>query len=120
YFQTLPDNDYRIICGDGSDTNNNGVSGNYNDGYFCLTNQNVVDMPRQAYFMSLMMGFPYFRVVGVDQTLPSQLVAAADKLVASGDLPAWAAFKMHSGLGYGAAGGWQFHHHHIHYSANSR
>jgi hypothetical protein len=120
YFSTLADNDYRIICGDGSDNNGNGQQGNYNDGYFCTTNQNVVDMPRQAYFMSLMMAFPYFRVVGVDQTLPSQLIAAVDALIASGDLPEWAGHKMRTGLGYGAAGGWQFHHHHIHYSSSDR
>jgi hypothetical protein len=120
YYSTLGDNDYRIICGDGTDTNGNGRMGKYNDGYFCTTDQNVVDFPKQTYFIAMLMGSPMFRVLGVDETLPDRFVEQADKFVASGELPAWAAYKMASGLGYGNDGGWAFHHHHIHLSLMDR
>ena len=115
YFQTLPDNDYRIICGDGSDTNGNGQPGKFNDGYFCTTDQNVIDWPRQAYFLAMMAENPNYHVTGVDQTLPDQFYAAADKLAAAGEIPARAAYKIDTGgLAFGNRDLWPFHHHHIH------
>jgi hypothetical protein len=120
YYQTLPDNDYRIICGDGTDRNGNGTPGKYNDGYFCTTNQNVVDVTRQTYFMALLMAHPQFRVLGIDQTLPQLFYEEVERLVGNGDLPGWAAYKIENGLAWGAEGGWQFHHHHIHLSLFDR
>jgi hypothetical protein len=120
YFQTGPDNDYRIICGDGTDRNGNGRKGKFNDGYFCTTDQNVVDVPRQTYFMAMLMGSPLFRVLGIDQTLPDLFFGEVDRMVSAGELPAWASARMHDGLAWGDAGGWAFHHHHIHLSLFDR
>ncbi len=120
YYQTLPDNDYRIICGDGSDKNGNGRAGKYNDGSFCTTNQNVIDWPREVYFMAQLLGSPMFRVIGVDQTLPDQIATEAEKQHAAGLIPDWALYRLENGVASGAAGGWQFHHHHSHLSLNDR
>jgi hypothetical protein len=120
YYSTLEDNDYRIICGDGSDRNGNGRKGKYNDGYFCTTKQNVVDMKKQVYFLGLLASHPLFRVVGVDQTLADPIYEETEQQAGTGDVPPWAAFRIYNGLGYGAAGGWQFHHHHIHLSLFDR
>jgi hypothetical protein len=54
--------------------------------------------------------------VGVDETLPDQIIAEADKQFAAGELPRWALHRLRTGLGYGNDGGWAFHHHHIHLS----
>ena len=58
--------------------------------------------------------------MGVDQTLPDQFLAEADKQLQAGLIPQWAYDRIESGLGYGEAGGWQFHHHHIHLSLMDR
>ncbi|MSP59738.1 MAG: hypothetical protein EXR72_05240 [Myxococcales bacterium] len=120
YYQTLPDNDYRIICGDGTDHNGNGQKGKFNDGYFCTTTKNVVNMAQQVWFLALLMSHPLFRVVGVDEKLVDALFAQAEKYVAAKELPAWVQTRFDYGLGYGNDGGWAFHHHHIHLSLGDR
>jgi len=114
YFQNMPDNDYRIVCGDGGDNNGNGQQGQHNDGYFCTTDTNVVDSQRQAYFFGMLSENPLYHVVGVDETFPQQIWEAADALAASGALPARAAYKVNNGLAYGNINLWPFHHHHCH------
>lgn len=116
YYQTDGKSDPQIICGDGSDNNNNGVRGRYNDGYFCTTQQNIVDVPRHMWFMAKLAESPRFRVVGVDQTLVPAFKAEALKLYNAGAVGAAQHRRITDGLGYGASGGWQFHHHHIHLS----
>lgn len=120
YYQTLPDNDYRIICGDGTDKNGNGQAGKYNDGYFCTTDKNVVDFVKQTQFVSLLMAHPQFRVLGIDQTLPQQFYDEAYRQADAGLLPGWAVYKIENGLAWGNDGGWAFHHHHIHLSLYDR
>ena len=115
YYQTDGANDVQIICGDGSDTNANGVAGRYNDGYFCTTNKNIVDWGREVWFFAKLAETPRARVFGIDQTLPDHFTTGADELRTKGDVDA-ATFARMTTLGYGAAGGWQFHHHHSHMS----
>ena len=98
YYQTDGDNDGEIICGDGTDDNANGRAGQFNDGYFCTTEDNVVDVPLEIEFIELLDGTGRLRVIGIDQTL-------ADDLEPSGAV-----------LGFGNAGGWAYHHHHVHVS----
>jgi hypothetical protein len=120
YYSTLADNDYRIVCGDGTDKNGNGRTGKFNDGYFCTTTQNVVDWPREVYFMAQIMGSPLFRVLGVDETFPDPISTEANKQYAAGLIPRWAVYRLENGLGYGNDGGWAFHHHHTHLSLADR
>ena len=115
YYQTDGANNYQIICGDGSDNNNNGVTGQYNDGYFCTTQQNIVDWERELWWFSRMAESPLVRVTGVDETLADGFAAGADALYAAGDISAPNRDRMKA-LGYGNAGGWAFHHHHSHHS----
>jgi len=124
YYQTDGANNPQIICGDGSDTNGNGVAGTYNDGYYCTTDTNIVDIPRQAYFLAKMGIHPGVRVFGVDRTLAAALRAEMTRLRDAGDISA-TEFTGGSSLGYddpgvgpGDAGyrGWAFHHHHTHLS----
>jgi hypothetical protein len=114
YYQRMPDNDYRIICGDGSDNNGNGQPGKYNDGYFCTTDENVVDMPRHAYFLGMVAENPLYHVTGVDETLPQQIWDAADALAGNGTMDPRVAYKINHGLAYGNIDLWPFHHHHCH------
>jgi hypothetical protein len=99
YYQTDGDNNPQIICGDGSDTNYNGRPGRYNDGYFCTTEDNIVDIEQERQFIELLNMTGSLRVIGIDETL-------ADDLRGAGP------------LGYGESGGWAFHHHHTHISFN--
>jgi hypothetical protein len=117
YYQTDGSNNYQIICGDGSDTNGNGQAGRYNDGYFCTTNTNIVDFPRQAYFYAMMATSPLARVFGLDQTLPTAVKTELDHQLSMG----WITQGQHDRvvLGYGMAGGWEFHFHHTHLSFNA-
>ena len=115
YYQTDGANDIQIVCGDGSDTNGNGTPGRYNDGYFCTTDANIVDWEREVWFFAKMADSPLVRVFGIDQTMPAKFTAGADTLLKSGAIDAAAHGRM-SILGYGAAGGWQYHHHHTHMS----
>jgi hypothetical protein len=57
---------------------------------------------------------PDTRVFGLDQTLVDDMNLHLDQLVASGDITQ--AERNRVNLGYGASGGWQFHHHHVHLS----
>jgi len=99
YYQTDGDNDPQIICGDGSDTNYNGRPGRYNDGYFCTTDDNIVDIEQQRQFFDLLNTCGFLRVAGIDETL-------ADDLGSAGG----------GRMGWGSEGGWAFHHHHTHIS----
>lgn len=115
YYQTDGDNDAQIVCGDGSDTNGNGRPGRYNDGYFCTTERNIVDWPREAYFFAMLASTPLVRIFGVDTTFVDDLRAELDRQLAAG----WITESQHeraNDLGWGSAGGWQFHHHHSHMS----
>jgi len=117
YWQTDGANNYQIICGDGSDTNGNGRSGRYNDGYFCTTESNVVDFEQQTRFLALMATHPGLRVTGVDETLDEEILDEARALLDAGVITRAVYDRLRS-LGVGADGGWQFHHHHIHVSYN--
>jgi hypothetical protein len=115
YYQTDGDNDAHIVCGDGSDTNGNGRRGTFNDGYFCTTEENIVDWEREAYFFAMLGTSPLVRVFGVDTTFVDDLEDELDRQRALG----WITTDQHaraSDLGSGASGGWQFHHHHSHMS----
>ncbi|MDQ3036884.1 MAG: hypothetical protein M3Y87_31110 [Myxococcota bacterium] len=115
YYQTDGDNDSHIVCGDGSDTNYNGRAGRYNDGYFCTTERNIVDWPREAYFFAMLGTSPLVRIFGVDTTFVDDLRTELDAQLARG----WISAEQHeraNDLGWGSAGGWQFHHHHSHMS----
>jgi len=115
YYQTDGLNDTQIVCGDGSDRNGNGRPGTYNDGYFCTTEENIVDWPRQAYWFAMLATNPLVRVFGIDQTMPDDFREhLADQLERG-----WITADQHeraTKLGYGSSGGWQFHHHHTHMS----
>jgi hypothetical protein len=115
YYQTDNQNDPQIICGDGSDNNNNGQPGTYNDGYFCTTETNIVDWPRELWWFAKLADSPLVRVFGIDQTLADDFEMGLMDLEARGEITADAAQRALI-LGYGAAGGWQFHHHHSHMS----
>ena len=115
YYQTDGDNDVQIICGDGSDTNGNGTPGRFNDGYFCTVDTNIVDWDREVWLFAKLADTPLVRVFGVDQTLPGHFTSGADDLLSKGLIDGPTHDRM-SILGYGASGGWQFHHHHTHMS----
>ncbi|MBS1149788.1 MAG: hypothetical protein H6Q89_1486, partial [Myxococcaceae bacterium] len=116
YFQNDGKSNYQIICGPGTDTNGNGSGGTYNDGQFCTTNTNVVDIAREVFFLAKLAESPDFRVVGVDQTLAAPFRAQALTLYNAGEIGVRQYRRITEGLGFGAAGGWQYHHHHIHLS----
>jgi hypothetical protein len=116
YYQNDGKSNYGIICGDGTDTNWNGQPGKYNDGYFCTTNQNVVDVPRHVWFMAKLAESPLYRVIGIDQTLVQPFRDEAKRLHEDGHIGVRQYRRITEGLGFGASGGWQFHHHHIHLS----
>jgi len=119
YYQNDSDpnlrNDLQIICGDGTDTNYNGRPGVYNDGYFCTTDMNIVDWPRQAYFFAMMASTPLVRVFGVDETIADDFEREINALYTAGEITSAQATQALY-LGYGADGGWAFHHHHTHMS----
>ena len=98
YYQTDGDNNAQIICGDGSDTNANGVPGRYNDGYFCTTEENIVNIEQQIAFFDLLDMCGFLRVAGIDETLADDLGPST------------------ASMGWGSEGGWAFHHHHTHIS----
>jgi hypothetical protein len=115
YYQTDGTNDPQIICGDGTDGNGNGTVGVHNDGYFCTTDENIVDWARQAYFFAMLAAPTHVRVFGVDTTLVDDFRTHVGALEASGTIDtAQAARATH--LGHGSDGGWAFHHHHTHMS----
>ena len=115
YYVTDGSNDGDIICGDGTDTNGNGTAGRWNDGYFCTTDTNIVDWPRQAYWFAMLATTPLVRVFGIDETLPDDFRRELDALLAMGAITREQHDRALS-LGYGNEGGWAFHHHHSHMS----
>ena len=117
YYQTDGTNNPQIICGDGSDTNSNGYPGRYNDGYFCTTEANIIDWPREAYWFAMLASTPLVRVFGIDETLPDDFRRELGALLSAGAITR-AQHDRASVLGYGADGGWPFHHHHSHMSYN--
>jgi hypothetical protein len=115
YFVTDGTNDGDIICGDGTDTNGNGRPGTFNDGYFCTTEENIVDWPRQAYWFAMLASTPLVRVFGIDETLADDFERELGTQLSMG----WITRQQHDramSLGYGNEGGWAFHHHHTHMS----
>ncbi len=75
YFQTDGANDGEIVCGDGV---------NHADG-FCTAaakTKNIVDLPRQAFFMAKLFASPRTRVVGTDTVLAPLIADAARALAA--------------------------------------
>lgn len=115
YYQTDGSNDPQIICGDGSDDNGNGVEGTYNDGYFCTTEENIIDWPRQAYWFAKLATTPLVRVFGIDETLADDFQRELDALLEEGAITSDEHSRALS-LGWGNDGGWAFHHHHTHNS----
>jgi hypothetical protein len=115
YYQTDGSNNPQIVCGDGSDTNPNGYSGTWNDGYFCTTETNIVDWPRQAYWFAKLASTPLVRVFGIDETMPDDFNTHLRMLYDAGAIT-MAEYTGARSLGYGSAGGWAFHHHHTHMS----
>ncbi len=115
YFQTDGANDPQIVCGDGSDTNNNGTAGRFNDGAFCTTDVNIVDWTREGYWFAKLAESPLVRVFGLDQTFPDDLRRQAQTLLMAGEISNEVYERM-TILGFGASGGWQYHHHHSHMS----
>jgi hypothetical protein len=115
YYQTDGTNNPQIICGDGSDNNWNGQVGRYNDGYFCTTQQNIVDWPKQLWWFAQLCVTPLVRVFGIDETLADDFQNGTAALFSQGEITAEVRDRMLS-LGYGNAGGWAFHHHHTHNS----
>jgi hypothetical protein len=115
YYQTDGANNYQIICGDGSDHNSNGVPATYNDGYFCTTETNIVNVEQEVWFLSLMAQHPDWRVVGIDETLEDDFIDEVERIYSEGLINSTVRERLYS-LGTGAEGGWQFHHHHTHFS----
>jgi hypothetical protein len=115
YYQTDGANNMQIICGDGSDTNGNGRPGTYNDGYFCTTEVNIIDWPRQAYWFAKLASTPLVRVFGIDETLDDDFTRELGRLLTAGAITR-AEHDRASILGFGSSGGWPFHHHHSHMS----
>jgi hypothetical protein len=116
YYQTDGINEPQIVCGDGSDTNYNGQPGKYNDGYFCTTAANIVDWEKQVHFLAKIFESDQPRVFGVDQMLVKDLGAEVSKQYKAGAMSEKVYKDFNSKMAWGASGGWQFHHHHIHMS----
>jgi hypothetical protein len=116
YYQTDGANNYQIICGDGSDENGNGQMGQYNDGYFCTTSENIVDWGPQVWFLAKLIESNKARVFGVDQMLVKDMGAKLKEFYDNGEISHDLYMKFNNQIAWGASGGWQFHHHHIHLS----
>ncbi len=117
YYQIDGMNNYQIVCGDGSDTNKNGQPAKYNDGYFCTTDQNIVDWGPQVWFFAKLLEPPNkVRVIGIDQMLAHDLIDKVNELHQANEIDDELYVKFTQRLSWGAEGGWQFHHHHTHLS----
>ena len=84
--------------------------------FFCTTQNNVVDVQRQVWFLAKIAESPKFPVVGIDQTLVDAFTAEAKRLYNNGEIGLTQLVRVTEGLGFGNDGGWAFHHHHIHVS----
>lgn len=112
YFQTDGSNDGEVICGDGTTAA---------DAYCTpeAAQTNIVDFPRQAFFMAKLYANPRTRVIGVDRVIGPLLQAAAKELR---DLPAGDPRKITEAEYQGFldriawGDGWPYHQHHIHLS----
>jgi hypothetical protein len=116
YYQTDGANNLQIVCGDGSDTNPNGVAGKHNDGYYCTTSQSIVAWERQVWFFARLMESPRVRVFGIDAKIAPALRKKADELHGAGKITQTIRQRLDKHVVWGAAGGWAFHHHHAHLS----
>jgi hypothetical protein len=76
---------------------------------------NIVDWEREGYWFAKLAETPLVRVFGLDQTFPDELRTQAQMLLGRGEISNEVHDRMIM-LGFGAAGGWQFHHHHSHMS----
>lgn len=112
YFQTDGSNDGQVICGDGTTAA---------DAYCSpeAAQKNIVDFPRQAFFMAKLYENPRTRVIGVDRVIGPLLQAAAKELrdLPAGDPKKIAETEYQGFLDRIAWGdGWPYHQHHIHLS----
>ena len=100
YYQTGADNAGRPVC--------------TNDGYFCTGEPGLLDAPRSAYFLAMLMRSDHVRVIGVDPKIATAVFDAADELYWD-EVITWDDTRNLDGyLAYGS--GWPFHHHHLHFS----
>ena len=101
YYQTGEDNAGRPVCA--------------NNGYFCTSEPDILDVPRTAYFMARLFDGLHVRVIGVDTMIGGMLEDASWDLVDDGVLSEDDAYVLNSNaVAYGD--GWPFHHHHMHFS----
>jgi hypothetical protein len=116
YFQTDGSNNGQCICGDGTAPCWNGYSDEYSDGYQCTTEDNIMDLEQQLWFLVYMAHHPSWRVVGVDESVCDDLNFEADALLDRGEIDATIHSRI-TNLGcYGSHSSWAFHHHHLHFS----
>jgi hypothetical protein len=116
YYQTDGTNELQSVCGDGSDTNPNNKPGKYNDGSFCTTTENIVNWPQQVYFFAKLFEAERLRVLGIDQQLVSDLGAELKKQREAGLISDKIFADFNDRIAWGAAGGWEYHFHHVHLS----
>jgi hypothetical protein len=101
YYQTGENNNGREVC--------------RNDGYFCTSDPDILDVARTAYFTARLFDNPHVRVIGMDTRVIGMLQDEAWDLVDDGILSERDAQILNgNGIAYGD--GWPFHHHHMHFS----
>ena len=116
YYQTDGDNDGQCICGDGSARCWNGRADAYSDGYQCTTEENIMNLEQQVWFMAYMAHHPGWRIVGVDDTVCDDIRERADEMLAGGDIDSTIHRRIRSLGCYSSHSSWAFHHHHLHFS----
>ncbi len=101
YYQTGDDNNGRAVC--------------RNNGYFCTSEPDILDVPRTAYFLARLFDGLHVRVIGVDTMVGQMLQGATRDLEDDGILSERDGQILRSNaIAYGD--GWPFHHHHLHFS----
>ncbi len=101
YYQTGDDNNGRAVC--------------RNNGYFCTSDPDILDVPRTAYFMARLFDGDHVRVIGVDTKVAEMLRGATreledDEILSDDD----GRVLRSNAMAFGD--GWPFHHHHMHFS----
>ncbi len=106
YYQTDGDSSAESVCGPNNTDNNQ---------YFCTSTTNhIMDVPRTAYFITMLARHPRLRVIGCDTLLAPLIIAEINAQAAAGLYTQAEAAAAINSLAYGD--GWPFHHHHIHLS----
>src|SRR5207253_342510 len=77
---------------------------------------NIVDIPRQVYFMAKLLESPRVRAIGTDQVIRPLLRAEADRQLSLGWITQASHDYFYSKVAAGS--GWPLHFHHIHLSLN--